>query len=70
MFQVHKKHLTTCDSGGQQLLKKNVCQVLAKLECVGWIEEILELNYGVLNVVVLLCDWVKVNYIGSSATVK
>ncbi len=44
--------------------------VVAKLECVGWVEKILELNYGVLSFVVLLCNWVKVNYIGSSATVK
>jgi hypothetical protein len=44
--------------------------VLAKLEYVGWLEEILELNYRVLNVVVSLCNWVKANYIGSSATVK
>lgn len=44
--------------------------ILAKLKYVGWVEEILELKYGVLNVVVLLCDRVKTNYIGSSATMK
>ncbi len=28
--------------------------IFAKLEYVGWVEEILELNYGVLNIIVLL----------------
>jgi hypothetical protein len=28
--------------------------ILAKLEYVGWVEEILELNYGILKIVVLL----------------
>jgi hypothetical protein len=30
--------------------------VVANLEYVGWVEKILELNYGVLNTVVLLCN--------------
>jgi len=30
--------------------------ILAKLECVGWAREILELNYKVFNIVVLLCN--------------
>jgi len=40
------------------------------LEYVGWVENILELNYRVRNIVVLLYNWVKVNYVGSSAIVK
>jgi hypothetical protein len=44
--------------------------VVAKLEYVGRIEEILELNYGVLNTIVFFCNWVKANYIGSNATIK
>jgi hypothetical protein len=44
--------------------------VLAKLECVGWVEEILKLDYKVLNIVVLLCIWVKAKYVGSNATTK
>jgi hypothetical protein len=44
--------------------------ILAKLEYVGWVEEILEFNYRVLKLVVLFCNWVKSNYIGSSATIK
>jgi hypothetical protein len=44
--------------------------ILAKLEYVGWVEKLLELNYEVLNIVVLLCNRVKANYIGNNATVK
>ncbi len=33
--------------------------VVAKLECVGWVEEILELNFWVLSLVILFCNWVK-----------
>ncbi len=44
--------------------------MVAKLEYVVGVEEILELNYGILNFVVLLCNWVKANYVGSSAMVK
>jgi hypothetical protein len=35
--------------------------VFAKLEYVGQVEGILEQNYGVLNIVVLLCNWVKIH---------
>lgn len=38
------------------------------MEYTRWVEEILELNYGILNIVVLLCNWVKTNYIRRSAT--
>jgi hypothetical protein len=41
-----------------------------KLEYIGWVEEILELNYKVLKIVVLLCNWVKANYSGNFATMK
>jgi hypothetical protein len=40
------------------------------LEYVGWIEEILELDFGGFQTVVLLCNWVVANYEGSNATVK
>jgi hypothetical protein len=46
------------------------CLVLASLEYVGWIEEFLKLNYGRFQIVVLLYNWVVVNYKGSMATVK
>jgi hypothetical protein len=44
--------------------------VVAKLEYVGWIEKILQLNYEVLNTIVFFCNWVKANYIGNNATIK
>ncbi len=44
--------------------------VVAKLKYVGWVEDILELNYEILNLVVMLCNQVKANYVGSSATIK
>jgi hypothetical protein len=44
--------------------------VVANLEYVGWVEEIMEVNYGVLNTMVLLCNWVKANYSRSNATIK
>jgi len=44
--------------------------MLAKLEYIRWVEKSLELNYGDLKTIVLLCNWVKVNYNGNSATMK
>jgi hypothetical protein len=44
--------------------------ILAKLEYVEWIEEILKLNYGVFNTIMDFCNGVKANYIGSNATIK
>lgn len=58
-----KEHLTTYDSGIAVTFEQtcvsrpNDCKpVNAKLEYVGWVEEILELNYGILNIAVLLCN--------------
>ncbi len=72
-----EKHLTTLDSGVAATFQHECISrpndqrsIIAKLEYVGWVEEILELNYGVLKIVVLLCNWVKANYSGSSATMK
>jgi hypothetical protein len=69
-------HLTTFDSGVAttfewecRLGPNDRRPIIAKLEYVGWVEEILELNYGVLKIVVLLCNWVKANYNGSNATI-
>jgi len=44
-------------------------QVDANVEYVGHIEEILELNYRSHCVVVLVCDFVKANYVGENATI-
>jgi hypothetical protein len=72
-----EKHLTTCDSGivatfeQTHVSRPNVQRlVIARLKYVGWVEEILELNYEVLKTIVLLCNWVKTNYNESSATIK
>jgi hypothetical protein len=72
-----EKHLTTSDCGVATTFEQECIlgwndqrPILAKLEYVGWAEKIFELNYGVLNTVVLLCNWVKANYNGSNATIK
>jgi hypothetical protein len=43
---------------------------MASLEYVWWIEEILELDYGMFQTIVFLCNWVVANYGGSNAIVK
>jgi hypothetical protein len=40
------------------------------LEYVGWIEEILELDFGGFQTVILFYNWVVANYEGSNAMVK
>ena len=42
----------------------------AEVEYVGYVEEILELNYGTTCVIVLLCNWVRANHRGAGATMK
>lgn len=44
--------------------------VVAELEYVGTVEEIVELKYGGLSLVVFICAWVRANYHGQNATVK
>lgn len=45
--------------------------VVANLEYIGKVEEILELDYGSFQVVVLYCNWVVANMVGrTSATMK
>jgi hypothetical protein len=44
--------------------------VIASLEYVGNVEEILELDYGIVCLVVLVCTWVKANYRGPSSIIK
>ncbi len=72
-----KEHLTISDYGIMATFEEEYIlgpndqiPILAKLEYVGWVKEILELNYGVLNTIILLCNWVKANYTRSSATFK
>jgi hypothetical protein len=72
-----EEHLTMHDSGVTTIFEQECVLgpnyhrlMVAKLEYVGWVEEILELRYMVLNLVVLLCNWMKDNYIGNNAMVK
>jgi len=55
-----EKHLTTHDTGVTTIFEHECMSgpnyhrlVVAKLECVGWFEDILELNYRVLSLVLL-----------------
>jgi hypothetical protein len=67
----------TCDSSVAAIFRR-LCRsgrgdesvVDAKLEYIGQILEILELNHGGDCTVVLVCDWMKANYRGRTATVK
>ncbi len=72
-----EKHFTTRDNGivatfEQEcvLWSNDQWPILAKLEYVGWFKEILELNYGVLNIIVFFCNWVKASYTRSNVTIK
>jgi hypothetical protein len=56
-----EEHLTTRDNGLVATFEQAYVlgpndQRLVIARYVGWVEEILELNYGVLNIVVLLCN--------------
>jgi hypothetical protein len=59
-----KEHLTTQNNGIVAAIFEQECvsrpndrrPMVTKLEYVGWVEEILKLNYGILNFVVLLCN--------------
>jgi hypothetical protein len=44
--------------------------MLASLEYVGWIEKILELDYGRFHIIVLPYNWVVANYFRSTTTIK
>jgi hypothetical protein len=72
-----EEHFKTLDSGVVATFEHECISrpndqilVLVKLKHVGWVEEILELNYGILKIVILLCNWVKVNYSRNSVTMK
>ena len=69
--------LTTMDSGVaatfRQLCRSGVKDTNPKsadLEYVGWVEEILSVDYGHFEVVVLYCNWVVANMKGEGATMK
>jgi hypothetical protein len=56
---------TTCRSSVNDKNPVNV-----DVEYVGYVEEIMELNYGTTCVIVLLCHWVRANYRGVGATME
>jgi len=56
---------TMCKSSGP-----DSSPIKAVLEYVGWVEEILELDYGTTCIIVLFCNWVKANYKGTIMTMK
>jgi hypothetical protein len=69
--------LTTCDCGVAATFSQNCrSSVRAKtmkavnLEYVGWVEEILAVDYGRYELVVLYCNWVMANMVGHNATMK
>ncbi len=58
-----EKHLTTSDYGVATTFEQECIlghndqrPILAKLEHVGWVEKIFELNYEVFNTLVFLCN--------------
>ncbi len=70
-----EQHLTTYDKGVATTFEQKCIfgpndqkLIFAKLEYSKSVEEILELNYGILNIVILLCNWVKKNYTNRNAT--
>lgn len=75
--QSAEQGLKTCDSGiagtfirpcRSGVGDRNV--IMAPVEYVGNLDEIIELDYGIFTQVVLVASWVKANYRGASATVK
>jgi hypothetical protein len=69
--------MKTCDSGIAATFTRP-CRVgahdsnpvMANVEYVRYLEEIIQLNYQQLSVVVFLCHWVRANYHGQNATIK
>ena len=73
----YKKNLSTRDSGiavtfsrpwRSSTRDRNLVE--ANVEYIGELEEIVELDYCQMRVVVFVCRWVKANYRGVNATVR
>ena len=69
--------LTTCDSGVAATFSQSCCasirdrnMKIADLEYIGWIDEILGIDYGNFKIILLYCTWVQVTTIGAKATMK
>lgn len=70
-------NLTTVDSGVAATFSQHCRSSVhaknlkaANLEYVGWVEEILAVDYGRYELVVLYCNWVMANMVGQHATMK
>ncbi len=70
-----KLHLSTLDLRVAATFQQECCShsndqnpIMASLEYVEWIEEILKLDYGKFQIVIFLCNWVVANYEGTNAT--
>ena len=72
-----ERNLTTIDCGVVATFEQE-CRsgpqdqntIMAQVEYVGWVEEILELDYGRFQVIVFLCNWVKAISQGPGTTMK
>jgi hypothetical protein len=72
-----KADLSTCDSGVAAIFLQ-LCRSsssdknmrMANLEYVGWVEEIISVDYEKFEVVVLYCTWAQANRSGARVTMK
>jgi len=69
--------LSTCDSGvaptfSQECRASSGDQNMrtANLEYIGWVDEIIGVDYGKFELIVLYCSWVHANMAGARATMK
>ena len=69
--------LSTCDNGvaapfsqSCRSSRKDKNHMLANVEYVGWVEEIIGADYGKFELLLLYCKWVQATWIGPWATMK
>ena len=69
--------LFTCNNGVATMFlqscrasNSNKNMRITNLEYVGWVEEIISVDYGKFKFVVLYCTWAQTNMIGAHATMK
>ncbi len=67
---VFGNHLCVSSDEEHFMTRDSSIVAMFEQEYVGCIKEILELHYGVFNIIVFFCNWVKADYKGSSATIK
>lgn len=72
-----ESNMNTCDSGVAATFLQ-ACRAsnndrnvrTANLEYIGWVEEIIGVDYGEFELIVLYCTWVRANLRGAGATMK